>query len=95
MGEILGGLGINGKLVIIGASDEPIEVPPLLFIQGRRSLIGWPSGTSIDSQDTLSFSVHSGVRPMNEVFPLEQAAEAYDLMMSGRARFRVVLTTGK
>lgn len=95
MGEILGGLGINGKLVIIGASDEPIEVPPLLFIQGRRSLIGWPSGTSIESQDTLSFSVHSGVRPMNEVFPLEQAAEAYDLMMSGRARFRVVLTTGK
>ena len=95
MSEILGGLAINGKLVIIGASDEPIEVPPLLFIQGRRSLIGWPSGTSIDSQDTLSFSVHSGVRPMNEVFPLEHAAEAYDLMMSGSARFRVVLTTEK
>lgn len=94
MSQILGGLAVGGKIVIIGASDEPIEVNPLLFIQGRRSLIGWPSGTSIDSQDTLSFSVLSGVRPMNEVFPLERAAEAYDLMMSGKARFRCVLTTG-
>jgi D-arabinose 1-dehydrogenase-like Zn-dependent alcohol dehydrogenase len=94
MSQILGGLAINGKIVIIGASDELIEVNPLLFIQGRRSLIGWPSGTSIDSQDTLSFSVLSGVRPMNEIFPLERAAEAYDLMMSGKARFRCVLTTG-
>ncbi|HET7644731.1 MAG TPA: alcohol dehydrogenase [Nitrososphaeraceae archaeon] len=95
MSEILGGLAINGKIVIIGASNEPVEVPPLLFIQGRRSLIGWPAGTSIDSQDTLSFSVQAGVRSMTEVFPLEQAAEGYDLMMSGKARFRVVLTTGK
>ncbi len=94
MSEILGGLAVNGKLVIIGASDQPIEVPPFLFIQGRRSLVGWPSGTSIDSQDTLSFSVLSGVRSMNEVFPLERAAEAYELMMSGKARFRCVLTTG-
>jgi D-arabinose 1-dehydrogenase-like Zn-dependent alcohol dehydrogenase len=94
MSQILGGLAVDGKIVIIGASDEPVEVNPLLFIQGRRSLIGWPSGTSIDSQDTLSFSVLSGVKPMNEVFPLERAAEAYDLMMSGKARFRCVLTTG-
>ena len=94
MSEILGGLTANGKLVIIGASDEPIEVPPNLMILGRRSLIGWPSGTSIDSQDTLSFSVLSGVRSMNEVFPLERAAEAYDHMMSGKAKFRCVLTTG-
>jgi D-arabinose 1-dehydrogenase-like Zn-dependent alcohol dehydrogenase len=94
MSEILGGLAVNGKLVIIGASDQPIEVPPFLFIQGRRSLVGWPSGTSIDSQDTLSFSVLSGVRSMNEVFPLERAAEAYELMMNGKARFRCVLTTG-
>src|SRR6478736_3615327 len=71
MTEILGGLAVNGKLVIIGASNEPIEVPQALFISGRRSLIGWPSGTSIDSQDTLSFSVRSDVRPMTEVFPLE------------------------
>jgi D-arabinose 1-dehydrogenase-like Zn-dependent alcohol dehydrogenase len=94
MTEILGGLAVNGKLIAIGASDEPIQVPPALFILGRRSLVGWPSGTSMDSQDTLSFSVHSGVRPMNEVFPLERAAEAYDHMMSGKARFRCVLTTG-
>jgi D-arabinose 1-dehydrogenase-like Zn-dependent alcohol dehydrogenase len=94
MTEILGGLAANGKLVVIGASDEPIQVPPALMILGRRSLIGWPSGTSIDSQDTLSFSVLSGVRSMNEVFPLERAAEAYDHMMSGKARFRAVLTTG-
>jgi D-arabinose 1-dehydrogenase-like Zn-dependent alcohol dehydrogenase len=85
MSEILGGLAVNGKIVIIGASDEPIEVPPLLCIQGRRSLVGWPAGTSIDSQDTLSFSVLSGVRSMNEVFPLERAAEGYELMMSGKA----------
>ena len=90
MSQILGGLAVNGKIVIIGASDEAIEVPPLLFIQGRRSLVGWPSGTSIDSQDTLSFSVLSGVRPMNEIFPLERAAEAYDAMMSGKPRFRCV-----
>ncbi len=71
MTEILGGLAVNGKLVVIGASDEPIQVPTSLMIMGRRSLIGWPSGTSIDSQDTLSFSVLSGVRSMNEEFPLE------------------------
>jgi D-arabinose 1-dehydrogenase-like Zn-dependent alcohol dehydrogenase len=94
MSEILGGLAVNGKLVIIGASDEPIQVPSYLFISGRRSLIGWPAGTSIDSQDTLSFSVLSGVRSMNEVFPLEKAPEAYEQMMSGKARFRAVLTTG-
>jgi D-arabinose 1-dehydrogenase-like Zn-dependent alcohol dehydrogenase len=93
MSEILGGLAVNGKLVIIGASDEPIQVPTSLMILGRRSLIGWPAGTSIDSQDTLSFSVLSGVRSMNEDFSLEHAAEAYDHMMSGKARFRCVLTT--
>ena len=82
------------KLVAIGASDEPIQVPISPMILGRRSLIGWPSGTSIDSQDTLSFSVLSGVRSMNEEFPLERAAEAYDHMTSGKARFRCVLTTG-
>ena len=94
MTEILGGLAVNGKLVIIGASDEPIQVPTSLMILGRRSLIGWPAGTSIDSQDTLSFSVLSGIRSMNEQFPLDRAAEAYDHMMSGKARFRCVLTTG-
>jgi len=94
MGAVLGGLGVNGKLIMIGASEEPLEVSPIFFLSGRRSVVGWPSGSSIDSQDTLSFSVLSGVRSMNEVFPLERAAEAYEQMMSGRARFRAVLTTG-
>ena len=93
MTEILGGLAVNGKLVIIGGSNESIQVPSFLMILGRRSLIGYQSGTPIDSQDTLSFSVLSGVRSMNEVFPLKRAAEAYDHMMSGKARFRCVLTT--
>ena len=74
MTEILGGLGAYGKLARIGASDEPVEIPTNIMILGRRSLIGWPAGTSIDSQDTLSFSVLSGVRSMNEVFPLERGA---------------------
>ena len=95
MSGVLSGLAVNGRFVVIGASDEPIEVPPTLFILGRRSLMGWPSGTSIDSQDTLSFSVLSGVRSMNEVYPLERAPEAYEKMMSGKARFRVVLSTSK
>jgi D-arabinose 1-dehydrogenase-like Zn-dependent alcohol dehydrogenase len=94
MTAVLGGLGIDGKLIVLGAAHEPLEVSSLLLISGRRSIVGWPSGTSADSQDTLDFSTLTGVRSMNEVFPLERAAEAYDRMMSGKARFRVVLTTG-
>jgi D-arabinose 1-dehydrogenase-like Zn-dependent alcohol dehydrogenase len=70
-----------------------MEISPILLIMGRRSIEGWYSGTSIDSQDTLTFSVQSGVRSMNESYPLERAAEAFERMMSGKARFRVVLTT--
>jgi D-arabinose 1-dehydrogenase-like Zn-dependent alcohol dehydrogenase len=95
MSAVLPGLGPNGKLLILGAADEPLAVPALLLITGRRSVAGWYSGTSIDSQDTLAFSVLTGVRSMIEVFPLEQVNEAYDRMMSGKARFRVVLTTGQ
>jgi D-arabinose 1-dehydrogenase-like Zn-dependent alcohol dehydrogenase len=95
MTAALGGLGVNGKLLVLGAPHEPLAVPALLLIGGRRSVAGWYSGTSIDSEDTLSFSRLSGVRAMTEVFPLERAAEAYDRMMSGKARFRVVLTTGQ
>jgi D-arabinose 1-dehydrogenase-like Zn-dependent alcohol dehydrogenase len=79
--------------MIIGVGG-PIAVSPFQLIGGRQSVKGWSAGTAIDSQDTLTFSVLSGVRSMNEVFPLERAAEAYDHMMSGKARFRVVLTTG-
>ena len=92
MSAVLGGLGVNGKLIILGVAAEPLQVPGIPLLMGRRSILGWPSGSSIDSQDTLSFSAQSGVRSMNEVFPLERAAEAYDHMMSGKARFRAVLT---
>jgi D-arabinose 1-dehydrogenase-like Zn-dependent alcohol dehydrogenase len=88
---VQGGLGLNGTLMVIGAADA-IQVSPLVLIGGRRSVKGWYSGTAKDSQDTLAFSVFSGVRSMNETYPLEKAAEAYDRMMSGKARFRAVLT---
>ena len=77
MGAVLGGLAVNGKLIMIGVSNESIEIPPTLFILGRRSVVGWPAGTSMDSQDTLSFSVLSGVKSMNEVFPLEHVHHHY------------------
>ena len=73
MSSALGGLASNGKLIVIGASNEPIEIPPLLLLSGRRSIVGWPSGSSIDSQDTFSFSILSGVRYVNEVFSLEKS----------------------
>jgi D-arabinose 1-dehydrogenase-like Zn-dependent alcohol dehydrogenase len=95
MNAVLGGLGVDGKLIVLGAAAEPLEAPAGLLIAGRRAIVGWPSGASIDSQDTLSFSALTGVRVMTEVFPLERAAEAYDHMMSGKARFRAVLTTGR
>ena len=94
MTATLGGLGVNGTLLVVGA-PKSIEVSPGLLITGKRSVKGWYSGTSIDSQDALAFSALSGVRSMNEVYPLERAGEAYERMMSGKARFRVVLTTGQ
>jgi len=94
MSAVLGGLAVDGKLIIVGAPSEPLQVPVIPLIFGRRSIVGWPSGSSIDSQDTMAFAAQAGVRPMTEVFPLERASEGYDRMMSGKARFRVVLTTG-
>ncbi|WP_433705722.1 alcohol dehydrogenase [Paraburkholderia sacchari] len=95
MSAAIGGLGVNGKLIMVGVSEEPVEVPITQFIMGRNSVQGWPSGTAADSQDTLAFSALSGVKPMIEEYPLERAAEAYERMMSGKARFRVVLVPGK
>ena len=92
MASVIGGLGDDGTLLIVGAPGEPMEVPVLPLISQRRAIQGWPSGTGIDSEDTLNFSSLSGVRPMIETFPLDKAPEAYDRMMSGKARFRVVLT---
>jgi len=94
MSAVQGGLAINGTLLIVGAAPT-MEASPLLLLGGRRSIKGWYSGTSIDTEDTLAFSVRTGVRSMNETYPLERAAEAYDRMMSGKARFRVVLTIGQ
>jgi D-arabinose 1-dehydrogenase-like Zn-dependent alcohol dehydrogenase len=93
MSSVQGGLAVNGTLLVIGAVDA-LNVDALQLLRGRRSIKGWYSGTSIDSQDTLAFSVLTGVRSMNEILPLERAAEGYQRMMSGQARFRVVLTTG-
>jgi D-arabinose 1-dehydrogenase-like Zn-dependent alcohol dehydrogenase len=93
MNSVQGGLAVNGALMVIGAVDK-LAVDALWLLSGRRSIKGWYCGTSIDSQETLAFSAFNGVRSMNEIFPLERAAEAYERMMSGGARFRVVLTTG-
>lgn len=95
MSAALGGLGLNGKMIMVGVSEEPVEVSIVQFVMGRNSVQGWPSGTAADSQETLAFSALSGVKLMTEEYPLSRAAEAYDRMMSGKARFRVVLTPGK
>lgn len=92
MSELIDGLGVGGKLLVVGASADPISVTPVQLIGARRSIQGWPSGTGRDSEDTLNFCALTGIRPMVETFPLEQAAAAYDRMLSGKARFRVVLT---
>ena len=92
MSALIDGLGVGGKLIVVGASADPISVTPIQLIGQRRSIQGWPSGTARDSEETLNFCALSGIRPMVETFPLEQAAAAYDRMLSGKARFRVVLT---
>ena len=92
MSELIDGLGPNGKLMVIGATFDPIEVTPIQLISGSKTIQGWAAGTAADSEDTLRFAELSGVRPMIETYPLEKAAEAYARMMSGNAQFRVVQT---
>jgi len=94
MAALFGGLRPNGKLLVIGADPEPLPIPAAGLIAGSKRIAGHASGTSIDSEDTLRFSALSGVRPMIETMPLERASDAYEKMMSGDARFRMVLTTG-
>lgn len=91
IGNLVDGLAVGGKLVIVGASAEPFGVSSFQLIGARKSIMGWPSGTSRDSEDALRFAALSGVRPMIEVFPLERAADGYDHMMTGKVRFRSVL----
>ena len=92
MSAMIGGLGIEGSLLVLGAPPTPLAAPAFPLIAGRRSITGCYSGVSIDSEDALAFSARTGVRSMNEVMPLAKVSEAYDRMMSGKARFRVVLT---
>ena len=95
MTAAFGGLGPGGTLIVVGVAMDPIEVSSVLAIMGRRSVQGWPSGTSLDSQDTLAFSALQGIRPSIETMPLERAPEAYERMLKGDARFRMVLTMGR
>jgi D-arabinose 1-dehydrogenase-like Zn-dependent alcohol dehydrogenase len=90
MQSVIGGLGVNGTLLVIGAVPS-LAVPSLQLLTNRQSVKGWYSGTAIDSQDTLAFAVQTGVRSMNELYPLKRASEAYARMLSGQARFRVVI----
>ncbi|HYK34337.1 alcohol dehydrogenase [Alloacidobacterium sp.] len=94
MSAAIGGLGYAGEFVLLGVSDKPIQVSTIPLILQRQSIHGWPSGTAIDSEDTLKFSEMTGVLPLIEKYPLDRAPEAYERMMSGKARFRVVLETG-
>jgi D-arabinose 1-dehydrogenase-like Zn-dependent alcohol dehydrogenase len=93
MSAMIDGLGLDGALLVLGAPQAPLAVSAFTMIGGRRSVKGWYSGLSIDSEDTLAFCARTGVRSMNEVVPLARVAEGYERMMSGKARFRVVLTT--
>jgi len=90
----MGGLGTNGQFIILGVPEKSFEISAFTLLAGRRSILGFPSGTGMDSEDTLNFSALTGVRPKIETYSLEQAPAAYERMMSGKARFRVVLTTG-
>jgi D-arabinose 1-dehydrogenase-like Zn-dependent alcohol dehydrogenase len=92
MGPLVDGLGVHGRLVIVGASPEPLAVSPLQLIGGQRSILGWPSGTAKDSEDTLNFAAKTGVRAMIETFPIDRAEQAYERMITGKVRFRAVLT---
>jgi D-arabinose 1-dehydrogenase-like Zn-dependent alcohol dehydrogenase len=95
MSALVDGLAPGGELLVVGATMDPLNITPLQLIMARRTVQGWPSGTAKDSEDTLRFSVLSGVRPMIERYPLEKVTEAYQQMISGKARFRVVLTMGR
>ena len=94
MAATIGGLSVGGRLVVLGADFTPMPLNTAGLIGKRAGIYGWPSGSSIDSEDTMRFSAMTGVRPMTETFALEKAQEAYDRMMSNKARFRVVITTG-
>ena len=92
MSELFNGLGPNGRLIVIGASSDPLQVTPAQLIDNTRAIQGWATGTPADEEDTLRFAELTGVRPMIETYPLDSAAEAYARMLSGKAHYRAVLT---
>ena len=92
MSALIDGVAPNGKFLVIGATFDPIELPPVQIISGGWTIQGWAAGTPADSEDTPRFAKLTGVRPMIETYPLEKADEAYARMMSGKTEFRVVLT---
>jgi alcohol dehydrogenase/propanol-preferring alcohol dehydrogenase len=94
MAATMGGLALDGRLIVLGADFTPMSLVTASLIGHRTGIYGWPSGSSIDSEDTMRFSAMTGIRPMIETFPLEKITEAYERMMSNKARFRVVITTG-
>jgi D-arabinose 1-dehydrogenase-like Zn-dependent alcohol dehydrogenase len=91
MAAVIGGLSIDGRLIVLGADFTPMPLNTAGLIGKRAGIYGWPSGPAIDSEDTMRFSAMTGVRPMTETFPLEKVEDAYARMMSNKARFRVVL----
>jgi propanol-preferring alcohol dehydrogenase len=93
MGSLVSGLAARGKLIVVGVPQDPIQLNAFPLVFGGRSIYGSLTGTPMDSEDTLAFSVLENIRPMIETFPLEKAADAYARMMEGKARFRVVLVT--
>lgn len=90
--SVINGLGVNGQLVVVGATGDPVLVAPSQLIGGRKAIQGWASGVATDSEDTLNFSALQNITPKIETYPLEKADEAYNRMISNEARFRVVLT---
>jgi D-arabinose 1-dehydrogenase-like Zn-dependent alcohol dehydrogenase len=91
MTSVIGGLGVDGELLMVGATPEAVEVNPMEMLMGRKSVKGWPSGIPTDSEDTLNFSVLSNTKPMIEEYKLEDVKQAYNRMINNESKFRVVL----
>jgi D-arabinose 1-dehydrogenase-like Zn-dependent alcohol dehydrogenase len=95
MMPLVDGLSVNGRLVIVGADTEPLGISPMQLISGSRSVVGWASGTAVDSEDCMKFAALTGVRAQIERFAFTDVTQAYERMMSGKARFRAVIDFAK
>jgi D-arabinose 1-dehydrogenase-like Zn-dependent alcohol dehydrogenase len=93
MGPLVSGLAARGKLIVVGVPQDPMQLSASPLVFGGRSVYGSLTGTAIEMEDALAFSVLENIRPMIETVPLEEAADAYARMMQGQARFRMVLVT--